>query len=111
MSYKWSEKSGFSLARLFKIPYDLWINIVYLFGKELHQPYSEVCQMPFFEIEMILEKFKEDVDNQNKQSAQQNKDYEMQMAENRSMMESMTKNLDTDFKMPSMPQMPNIPGL
>ena len=105
MSFK---PSAFAVefGRMFKIPYDNWIWIVYVFGRELHQSYSEVCSMPFFEIEMILEKFKEDIEKENKRSEQQNKEYSQQMADNRSAMSSLQNTMNKGFEMPKMPNIP-----
>lgn len=59
--------------------------------------------MPFFEILMIYEKFKEDVENQNKE---QKAEYENQQK----MVGDMQSRYDpNNMKMPNMPSMPKMP--
>lgn len=111
MSYK---PTNFNLARLFKIPYEHWISIVYIFGKELHQTYSDVCSMPYFEIEMILETFKKDLEKQKEQNEKENESYQAQFDETRSMMSSISSSIPnssqpniSNFNIPNI-SIPNI---
>jgi len=94
--------------RFFQIEYDEWVNIVYIFGKELHQPYSDVCSMPFYDITMVLDKFEEDVKKQNEESEAQSKSMSSQQRDMRRMTDDMSKQFNTQqpqFKMPEMPKM------
>lgn len=85
------------------------MKILYIFGKELHQPYSETLQMPFFEILMLLDIFKDDIEKQNEQNKKQNDDMEAKMAQARSQYspQNMQNNMP---KMPSYsaPKMPDF---
>lgn len=100
----WTQSLTFNLAQYFKIPYDTWIEIVYVMGKDLHQTYSDVCSMPFYEISMILEKYKDDTEKRNKQQETDNKQFESKMAKQQSAYDP------SNIKMPdySNMQMPNI---
>lgn len=97
----------FNFAQFFKIPYDDWVTIVYKMGKELHQSYNEVCDMPFFLILMILEKFAEEVKEENKRTTKQNDQIEKQMASSQNQMNSIQNTFNQNMKIPEM-SMPNI---
>lgn len=62
-----------------------------------------ICSMPFFEILMLLERFKEDVEKENQNSQKQSEETNAQMSSIKSSMPRVS-----DFKIPSM-QMPSIP--
>ena len=100
-----------NLNNCFKVPYQKLMELVFIFGKELRQPYSEVLQMPWFEIEMLWKVYEEWIDEQNKQNTLENKKYEEQMTNmkhnmpNQASMDRMMQNQQSSFKMPSMPNL------
>jgi hypothetical protein len=74
-----------------------------LFGKELHQTYSDVERMPFYEILMILDRFKQDLEKENENNKRQQAESNAQISSIKNQMPTMN-----DFKTPNF-SMPNIP--
>lgn len=68
------------------------MHIYYIFGKELHQSWEVVNQMPFFEVLMVLDMFIKEVKAKNDETEAQNQRYEEQMAGQQSMMRQMQAN-------------------
>lgn len=84
---------------------------MYIFSKDLHISYTEICGMPFFEILYILEKYKKDLEEENKRTESMNKDQTKQMEGFKSSMPKIG-----DMKLPQMPNyssfnMPSMPKL
>lgn len=67
------------IHRLFKIPYDDLMHIVYVLSKEMNLSYHDIKEMSFFEILDILDVYKENMEEQEKQNKEENQRMEKQM--------------------------------
>lgn len=81
MDLYWDSADFPDIHRLFKIPYDKLMNIIYVFSKEMNISYKDLNDMPFFEILNIIEVYQENVKEQNKQHEMENKRMESQMSD------------------------------
>lgn len=99
-----------SINNTFKVPYEVWTQIVYAFGRELRQPYSEVLKMPFYEILLLLDYWKDDMEEKAKRDEKEHKKYEAQMSSMQSSMPSeasmsrMMAENKASFQMPQIPK-------
>lgn len=67
----------------FRIPFDKIRDIIYYFGKELHQPLSEIDNMEMYLVFMLLDKF---MDEQKKQEEARQAETEQYEEEHKNMM-------------------------
>ena len=85
----WESTDFDDVHRLFKVPYDELMHILYVLSKEMNLSYSDMNQMSFFEILTILEVYKENMDEQKKQQAyQQTANVQQQVVESESLIKS-----------------------
>lgn len=91
----------------FRILYTNWTTYVYYFGKELHQPYSEILNMPFYEMLMLFDFFQEDVERQNKENEESQKGIDADMRSMRSNMNNMSS-FQNSLNTPKMPDMSSL---
>lgn len=91
----------------FRILYSNWTAYVYYFGKELHQPYSEILNMPFYEMLLLFDYFQDDVEKQNKDSEERQMSIDSEMRNMRNSMNSM-QNMQNSQNAPKMPDMSNL---
>lgn len=93
------------------------MELIFIFGKELRQQYSEVLKMPWYEIEMLWHVYEEYIEEQNKQNTLENKRYEEEFASMKSTMPNqnsinrMMQDQQNNFKMPDMSNIGNIGNL
>ena len=100
-------------GKYFRILYANWTTYVYYFGREMHQPYSELLNMPMYEILLLFDFFQDDVKQQNEEADNRQTSMNEEMSRMRSNVNSMTKmtngNLNTPtFNMPKMPDIGNL---
>lgn len=90
----------------FRILYHNWTTYVYYLGKELHQPYSEVLNMPMYEMLLLFDMFQEDVEKQNSDSEEQTTQMNDEMERMRHNVDSMQRmNMNNvNLNMPKMPE-------
>ena len=106
-----------NLNNCFKVPYQKIMELIFIFGKELRQQYSEVLKMPWYEIEMLWHVYEEYIEEQNKQNTLENKRYEEEFASMKSTMPNqnsinrMMQDQQNNFKMPDMSNIGNIGNL
>lgn len=97
------QEGGFNMSHLFKIPYDIIMNVLYVLTKDVHFSYAAFNEAPWFEILMLLDQHKEFIDKQNEESENHND----MIAQTQAQMESMTRNQQQNLPKYDMPQMPN----
>lgn len=76
----WQSTDFDDIHRLFKVPYDELMHILYILSKEMNFSYNDMNQMQFFEILNILDVYKENMEEQKKQNDKENKKMEKQMS-------------------------------
>lgn len=96
----------FNLSRLFKLPYDVLMNMVYTLSKDVHLSYSDFNEMPFFEILMIVEAHSEFIEKQEKSGSDQND----MIAQQHAQMESTFRQQQNSMPKITPPQMPQMPS-
>ena len=90
------------------------MEILFIFGKELRQPFSEVLSLPWYDIELIWHIYEEWVEQQNNQQKIENKKYEQDMSDMQSKMPNensinrMMQQQQNNMKMPDMPDFNNL---
>lgn len=95
----------------FKLWYSEIINMIYVLVKNCNfSEYGILHLLPFYEVWSILEKYKEEIEEQNKRQEEENKKMEAQMAD---MRHSMNTNMNTNkiantMAQPKMPQLPSF---
>ena len=98
----------------FKIPYEKILEILFVFGKEMNQPFSDVLGLAWYDIEMMWQIYSDYVNEQNEQNTMQNERHQQEMAEMRSSMptaasmSNMMRSQQNSIKMPSMPSLGNF---
>lgn len=94
----WNVTYFADIHRIFKVPYDELTNIMYVMSKELNMSYADFNSMPFFEILLILETYKNNMEEQKKQQDEEN-----------DIMEQRMNNMQSQFNMNNMQnQMPKF---
>ena len=97
------------LGKYFRILYANWTTYVYYFGRELHQPYSEILKMPMYELLLLFDFFQEDVKKQNEDNDNKQVSLDSEMSKMRNSMNTITSQMNLnnsqmskvgDFKMP-----------
>ena len=68
------------LHRLFKVPFEELMNITYVLTKEMNISYTDINNMHFFEILMLLDIYTKNMKEQQKQNEMENKRMEKQMS-------------------------------
>ena len=106
----WESTDFDDVHRLFKVPYDELMHILYVLSKEMNLSYSDMNQMSFFEILTILEVYKENMDEQKKQQDKENKKMEKQMSsmQNKYNYNDMQKQMNSNNYKPPTYTPPNI---
>lgn len=93
----------------FKVPYQRLMELIFIFGKELRQPYKDVLAMPWYEVEMMWQIYQDYMDERKKHEEEERKRYEEDYASARSSMPTansmsqMMSNHASGFSTPSIP--------
>ena len=77
----WSATDIDGIHRMFKLPYDEIVNILYILSKELNISYADMNEMPFFEILKLLEVYQENMKEQEKRNKKENAKIDQQMGQ------------------------------
>jgi hypothetical protein len=96
---------------LFKVPFEELMNITYVLTKEMNISYTDMNNMNFFEILMILDIYTKNMKEQQKQNEVENKRMEKQMSSMQSKYDysKLQKQMSGNNNMGSMPNFNNMP--
>ena len=102
------------IHRLFKVPYDELMQILYVLTKEINLSYNDFNNMNFFEILTILQTYEEHMKEQQKHDKKENERMERQMSDMQNKYNfndiKQQMNNHSDFSKMSMPNF-NMPKL
>ncbi len=107
----WDSINVPNLHHLFKVPFEELMNITYVLTKEMNISYTDMNNMNFFEILMILDIYTKNMKEQQKQNEVENKRMEKQMSSMQSKYDysKLQKQMSGNNNMGSMPNFNNMP--